>query len=638
MKYAYCFAYEPVKPSIAMKYLLSLVFVFCSLAIFAQCPGTISFSNQADVDAFPTNYPGCTTINGDLRIYNGPTNLNGLSSIVTVTGNLLISSNTTLPNLNGLSSLTTIGGRLSITSTSLPNFSGLNNLNAIGDRLYVWNNSSLNDISALSNLTTVGTDVNFENCNILTNFSGLEGLTTINGDLYIRGNALVNSVAAFLNVAGVGEDIVLESLPMLGNLSGLNNVTSVTNRLYIRNNNSLSDISALSNVATVGGNVTLEGLPMLEDLDGLNSLISVGTTLLVRNTGLLTDISALSNLTTIGDQLFIEGTALSTLNGLQNVTSIGSLLYLRGNNELTDIKALGNIAANTISDLRILQNSSLCFCSIQNICDYLAIPLNSASVSSNQAGGGCVDRAAIEAACGIVDIQPEGPCGVSVALEVLLEGPYQPASGLMTDNLRASALIPTLEPYTAIGYTHFGGAGGETVNPMVFDVIGPNAIVDWILIELREATDNTTSIASRTALLQADGDIVDLDGVSPVFFRGVGAGAYFVVVRHRNHLDVMTSTALPLTGNAYAHDFTGGDAYGYPAYPETQIEVTTGVFCMNEADFEQDGAINAADRSIAWNFRNQTGYISNDSNFDGYCNAAERSVAWNNRNKQSQVP
>ncbi len=246
---------------------------------------------------------------------------------------------------------------------------------------------------------------------------------------------------------------------------------------------------------------------------------------------------------------------------------------------------------------------------------------------------GCLTTTSID-----LDVAVQGPCGVKVAIDVLLQGPYEVATGLMTDHLRASALLPILEPYTAIGYQQIGG-GGETVDPLVFDVTGPDAIVDWILLELREASDNTTGIATRTGLLQADGDVVDLDGISPVLFDGVNAGDYFVVAKHRNHLDVMTPTALPLNEiTAYPHDFRGGDAYGYPAYSETQKELTIGIFGLNEADYNQNGEINAGDRSIAWNFRNQTGYIVQDSNFDGECNAAERSTCWNNRNKLSQVP
>ncbi len=229
-------------------------------------------------------------------------------------------------------------------------------------------------------------------------------------------------------------------------------------------------------------------------------------------------------------------------------------------------------------------------------------------------------------------------CGVVLDVRLLLEGPYQSGSGLMTDQLRASNLLPTLEPYTSLGYQHYGEGGGELALPGVFDSIGTNAIVDWIFLELRDSSDITQAVATRAALLQADGNIVDMDGVSPVIFDGIGDGEFYVVVRHRNHLDIMTATMHSLTENtAFQYDFTSGLAYGSPNYP-AQKDLGSGVFALYECDFNQSGIIDASDRSIAWNYRNQTGYLLPDSNFDGVCNAAERSQSWNNRNLISQVP
>lgn len=74
----------------------------------------------------------------------------------------------------------------------------------------------------------------------------------------------------------------------------------------------------------------------------------------------------------------------------------------------------------------------------------------------------------------------------------------------------------------------------------VFAVTGEDAIVDWIFLELRDKNDYTTVVATRSALVQRDGDIVDLDGTSAVFFPDVNSDSYFLVVRHRNHLGVMT--------------------------------------------------------------------------------------------------
>ncbi|WP_020598393.1 Ig-like domain-containing protein, partial [Spirosoma panaciterrae] len=146
-----------------------------------------------------------------------------------------------------------------------------------------------------------------------------------------------------------------------------------------------------------------------------------------------------------------------------------------------------------------------------------------------------------------------------------------PVAGRMRDDLRVKNLIPTTEPYTSLGFTQTGGGGGETIaNPSgVFAVTGANAIVDWVLVELRNANAPTTIVATRSALVQADGDIVSVDGTSPITFgQGVTQGtAYYVSVRHRNHLGVMTASPVSTTASTVpVVDFTnaGTPVYQYP--------------------------------------------------------------------------
>ena len=66
---------------------------------------------------------------------------------------------------------------------------------------------------------------------------------------------------------------------------------------------------------------------------------------------------------------------------------------------------------------------------------------------------------------------------------------------------------------------------------------------------------SNTVVATRSALLQRDGDIVDLDGISEVEFPDTYAGEYYLLVRHRNHLGAMTATAIDFTSMPFV-DFT----------------------------------------------------------------------------------
>lgn len=148
---------------------------------------------------------------------------------------------------------------------------------------------------------------------------------------------------------------------------------------------------------------------------------------------------------------------------------------------------------------------------------------------------------------------------VLLDLKVLLDGPYNPSTGLMNDGLRALGLVPTTEPYTALGYS-YTGVSATTTSPVVLATTGPDAIVDWVVVELRAGTDPTVLVASRCALLQRDGDVVDLDGISPLSIAAVGAELY-VALRHRNHLGVMTAVPFTLSNVPTTIDLrTGAEA------------------------------------------------------------------------------
>ena len=133
--------------------------------------------------------------------------------------------------------------------------------------------------------------------------------------------------------------------------------------------------------------------------------------------------------------------------------------------------------------------------------------------------------------------------GVQLGLKAFLDGPYDSGSQLMSDDLRSLGGFPIAEPYTSAGFTHVGG-GGETIVPAVLAVSGNNAIVDWVFVELRSGSDISAVVATRSALIQRDGDVVDVDGTSPVSFSGVASGSYHVALRHRNHLGVATLSPL----------------------------------------------------------------------------------------------
>lgn len=134
-----------------------------------------------------------------------------------------------------------------------------------------------------------------------------------------------------------------------------------------------------------------------------------------------------------------------------------------------------------------------------------------------------------------------------------LEGAYDSGAGIMGDELRQAGLLPLSEPYTAMGYAH-AMSGGESMTPAVLSITGNDAIVDWVVVELRHSAQPSLVVASACVLVQRDGDVVDTDGVSPVRLF-VGAGSYYLAIRHRNHLGAMTAATVALSPTSIAVDF-----------------------------------------------------------------------------------
>lgn len=158
-------------------------------------------------------------------------------------------------------------------------------------------------------------------------------------------------------------------------------------------------------------------------------------------------------------------------------------------------------------------------------------------------------------------------CQPNVRLRANLQGPYDNTVNHMRDDLRSAGLVPTTEPYTALGFTQVGGGGGETVTPARLAQTGKNAVVDWVLIELRNAGNPSQIVATRCALLERDGDVMGTDGYSRIQFN-VPAGNYHVAIRHRNHLGAMTFSSVAVDVNSGTQvDFTsaGSPTWGNSA-------------------------------------------------------------------------
>ncbi|MBK9255356.1 MAG: hypothetical protein IPM42_07710 [Saprospiraceae bacterium] len=136
---------------------------------------------------------------------------------------------------------------------------------------------------------------------------------------------------------------------------------------------------------------------------------------------------------------------------------------------------------------------------------------------------------------------------IIVKPKVLLEGPLEANTGLMHDQLRQQNMIPLITPYTDTNIYRYGN-DGKSIDPDVLIVEGANAVVDWVYVELFDLNADSV-IRGGSYLVQRDGDIVDVDGVSSLKFLDLNISNYRLQIYHRNHLPVSTSSSVLLKLN-----------------------------------------------------------------------------------------
>ncbi|AUD06239.1 hypothetical protein [Spirosoma pollinicola] len=238
---------------------------------------------------------------------------------------------------------------------------------------------------------------------------------------------------------------------------------------------------------------------------------------------------------------------------------------------------------------------------------------------------------------------------VVLQLKVMLQGALVGSTNnLMRDDLRSKGFLPLTEPYTAIGgsrFTHLGG-GGETMPASVtaLNVGTGDAVVDWVFVELRNPSNLSLVVATRSAMVQRDGDVVlASDGVSPLSFSGLTGSSFFVSVKHRNHLGAMTATAIPLSTTGTVVDFTTMTsaqrwntvvgAFDYEGWEQTTVSGRQALWAgdaNHNGKVKYQGSANdlitifseviaaqSTNTNPLYNYDNALGYFFGDVNMDG---------------------
>ncbi|WP_460218239.1 T9SS type A sorting domain-containing protein [Psychroserpens sp. MEBiC05023] len=261
-----------------MKILYFAICFFVSFLSFGQCPtNNITLSSQADVDAFATNYPGCTELDIDLSISgNDITDLSPLSNIESI-HSLRIENNPQLQNLSGLNSITHIDGY------------NENNLNP----LFIGNNAILTDISSLINMSNSNNmeGVVVRDNPLLQSLNGLQGFNNFIWLVDITNNDSLTDLVGLNNVVQTDDFVILNNENLI-NLNGLNSYSF--GDIEIENNASLQNLVGLT--SAFEGLIVLIENPSIQSLQGLEQASSIYGIYLDGNDALF-DISAINAFT-----------------------------------------------------------------------------------------------------------------------------------------------------------------------------------------------------------------------------------------------------------------------------------------------------------------------------------------------------
>lgn len=260
-------------------YLLAIG-IFCCGILSAQCPSSgLNITSQAQIDSFSINYPNCTYIPGGITIQeyflNSITNLEGLSQITSIGGDIRVMGNRSLTSLKGLDNIdyTDIQG---LRITDNPNLSmcdiesicgylaGNNFADIANNKSGCQNRGMVSLFCRVSNPCLLD-GIYFYNQQRVDDFAtNYPDCENIMGPVVITGN--VNNLNGLSQLKGVwGRNFEIENTA-LTSLAGLENLTCVKFDMIIGNNDSLSDISALANVDHIGiDSLSIYNNPNLSD-------------------------------------------------------------------------------------------------------------------------------------------------------------------------------------------------------------------------------------------------------------------------------------------------------------------------------------------------------------------------------------
>jgi len=232
----------------------------------------ISFYNQAQIDDFPSMYPGCAVIEGYVNIdTRNASNVDSLIQITLIQGDLQMSENN-ITDLTGFANLTGIYGNAWFSENSFSSFHGMDSLGFVGGTLGISESYGLDSLDGLQNLTLIGGDLDLEDNSNLVTIDALSGLDSLGGSLLLEDLPRLQHLDALLGRETIYGALVVDGLDSLLNLNGLLSIQHVESTLKIRKNVLLPTLEGLANIQSINGELILTQNNALTSLTGIDSI------------------------------------------------------------------------------------------------------------------------------------------------------------------------------------------------------------------------------------------------------------------------------------------------------------------------------------------------------------------------------
>jgi hypothetical protein len=157
---------------------------------------------------------------------------------------------------------------------------------------------------------------------------------------------------------------------------------------------------------------------------------------------------------------------------------------------------------------------------------------------------------------------------------------------------------------------------------------GTTQVQDTIKVYLANSTSPYAFGDSSSVYLSSSGN-------GSVSFQFAPNGSYYVVIKHRNHLETWSATPQSIsTGNPITYDFTTGSnkAFG------NNMKQVGSIWVFWGGDADQDGYVLATDYDVFKNLFGRDGYRSADFNGDTYVDGYDLPILYNNIGKSTIKP